>query len=66
MRSVFIRRAIRDKQQNQTSITTNIDYIQNFMSIEKRNLLTSSKYRRIKLKLNKATCNSLEKIWITL
>ena len=36
MRSVIIMKASQDEQQNQTTITTNINYIQNFMSILKK------------------------------
>ena len=32
MRSVIIKKANQDEQQNQTTIITNINYIQNFMS----------------------------------
>ena len=61
MRSAIIKKASQDEQQNQTTITTNTNYNQNFMSI-KKNLLTRSKKRQIKLKLNKITCTSLKKI----
>ena len=33
MRSAIIRKASQDEQQNQSTITTNINYIQNSMSI---------------------------------
>ena len=33
MRSTIFKKASQDEQQNQTTITTNINYIQNFMSI---------------------------------
>ena len=36
MRSVIIKKASEKEQQNQTTITTNINYIQNFMSIIKK------------------------------
>ena len=33
MRSAIIKKASRDEQQNQTTITTKINFLQNFMSI---------------------------------
>ena len=36
MRSAIIKIARQEEQQNQTTITTNINYIQNFMSFEKK------------------------------
>ena len=35
MRSATIKKASQDEQQNQTAKTRNINYIQNFMSIQK-------------------------------
>ena len=36
MRLVIIKKASQDEQQNQTTITTNINFNQNFMSILKK------------------------------
>ena len=52
MRSTIISKASQDEQQNQTK-TTNINV--GF-------LLKWSKWRQIKLKINKLTCTSFEKI----
>ena len=63
MRYDNIKKASQDEQQNQ-STTTNNNYIKNFMSVlKKKNLKTKSKYRQIKLKPNKTTYKSPEKIW---
>ena len=59
MSSAIIKKASKDEQQNQS--TTNINYIKNFMSISKKKLITKSKWRQIKLQLNKITFTSLEK-----
>ena len=62
MRCANIEKASQDEQQNQT--TTKINYIKNFMSVlKKQNLITKSKWHKIKLILNKITCNSPKKIW---
>ena len=62
IRSAINKKACQDKQQNQTTITTNINYIQNSMSILKKNLL-KLKIKSDKLKLKKRTFTLLEKIW---
>ena len=63
MRCAIIKKASQDDQQNQTTATTKINYIKNSMSpFKKQNLIAKSKYRQIKLILNKKTCNSTEKI----
>ena len=36
LRSVIIKKASQDQQQNQTTITTNINYIQNFVHLKKK------------------------------
>ena len=50
MRSAVIKKANKDKQQNQTTITTNINYIQNFKSYFKKKtkliILTKSKLKK--------------------
>ena len=61
MRYATIKKAIEAEQQNQT--TTNINYIKNFVRFKNQNLITKSTYRQIKLKLNKKTYKSPEKIW---
>ena len=43
MKSAIIKKASQDKQQNQSTITTNINYIQNFVQFFKKNLLARSK-----------------------
>ena len=45
MRSAIIKKASQDEQQNQTTIATNINYIQNYVHFlcKKENLLTRSK-----------------------
>ena len=64
MRYADIKKTSEDERQNQTT-TTNINYIKKFMSVlKKQNLITKSKYRQIKLKINKITCNSAEKMVI--
>ena len=60
MRYADIKKASEDERQNQTT-TTNINYIKNFVRFKKQNLITKSKQRYIKLKINKITCNSPEK-----
>ena len=60
MRYADIKKASQYEQQNQT--TTNINYIKKFVRF-KKNLITKSKQRQIKLQLNKITCNSPDKIW---
>ena len=57
-RSTTIKKASQDEQQNQT----NFIYIQNF-SVFYKKLINKSKYRQIKLKLNRKNCTSLERIW---
>ena len=59
MRYASIKEASQDEQQNQTTTTTNI----NLVRFKKQNLISKSKYRQIKQKLNKITCSSPEKIW---
>ena len=56
MRTAITKRANQDEQQNQTTITTNFNYIQNFVQLKKTNLLAKSKECQIKLKLNKIIC----------
>ena len=55
MRYADIRKVSEDEQQNQTTTTTNINYIKKFVRFKKQNLITKSKKRHIKLK---KTCNS--------
>ena len=62
MRYANNKKASQDEQQNQTT-KTNINYIKNFMSVLKTNLNNKVKIASKKLKLNKITCNSPEKVW---
>ena len=64
MRYANIKKASYDEQQNQTTTTTTtiINYIKNFMSVLKNNLITKSTFRQIKLKINKITYKSPENI----
>ena len=63
MRYANIKKASQDEQQNQTT-TTNINYIKKlYFHLKNQNSITKSKQRQKKLKLNKLTCNSPEKIW---
>ena len=62
MRYANIKKASRDEQQNQTT-TTNYNHIKHFVRFKKQNLITKSKWRQKKPKLNKITCNLPEKIW---
>ena len=58
-----IKKASQDEQRHQTK-TTKINYIKKLhVRFKKQNLITKSKKRKIKLILNKLTCNSPEKIW---
>ena len=50
MISVIIKKACQDEQQNQTKIATNINYIQNFMSIFFKKKPTN----KLKILLNKS------------
>ena len=60
MRSAIIKKTSQDELQNQTT-TTNINYIQNYVRFKKGSI-TKSKWWHIKVKPNKITRNSLEKI----
>ena len=52
MRYANIKKASQDEQQNQTTTTNH--YIKKILSfLKNKNLITKSKYRQIKLKLNK-------------
>ena len=62
MRSAIIKEPSEDQQQYETTITKNINYIENVISIFVEKFSTRSKYRQTKLKLNKITCTSLEKM----
>ena len=62
MRSVIIKEASQDEQQNQTTITTNINYIQNFMSMLKK-LTNKLKIASDIIEYKQITCVPLEKIW---
>ena len=62
MRFADIKNASENKQQNQTTTTTNIIYSKNslyeisHLRFIKQNLITKSKKRQIKLKITKITC----------
>ena len=60
MRLAIIKKTSQEEQQNQTTITTNINYIQNFVPIFLKNILT--RQNSVKMKLNQITCTSLEKM----
>ena len=60
MRSVIIRRTSPDKQQKQI---TNVNYIQNFMSIFLKKLNIEVKMASDKIQTKENTCISKAKIW---
>ena len=57
MRSAIIKKASQNEQQNQTTITTKVNYIQNFMS---KKLISKVKTASDKTETNKTKCVSLE------
>ena len=61
MRLITIEKASQEKQPDETRITTNINYIQNFVRFVLNNNM--DKRHQIKLTLNKITCTLLEQIW---
>ena len=64
MKSVVIKKASQEEQQNQPTITTNINNIQTFVHLKKK-LTNKLKIASDKTKTeqnNKITCTSLEKI----
>ena len=65
MRCANIKKASQVEQQNQTTTTTTtkINCIKKLqVRFKKQNLITKSKFRQIKLRLNKTTCNASKKI----
>ena len=64
MRYPDVKKASEDERQNQTT-TKNNNYIKKIMSVlRKQNLITKSKQRQIKLKINKIFSNIPEKKWL--
>ena len=62
MRCANIKKASQDEQQNQTTATTKINYIKNFMSVLKTKLNNKGKIPSDKTDTKQKTCNSTEKI----
>ena len=63
MRYADIKKATEEERQNQTT-TTKINYIKKFVRFKKQNLITKSKWRQIKLKINNITYNSPKRMVI--
>ena len=63
MKSVAIKKASQEEQQNQTTITTNINYIQTFVHLKKHtNKLKIASAKTETKRSNKITRTSLEMI----
>ena len=62
MRSTIIKKASQDEQQNQTTITTNFNYIQNLCPIKKK--LQKIKVASDKTETKQNNFYSLGKIWV--